>query len=155
MNIVKRYWFPAAVVVLVGVIGFNLFTIYNQGGQNKGAGDLPEDPAEHFPEGSAGRFPAATAAAGPGVPRTFSLVVAPEDSGSKLDREALTKGLQSIGAVEQVQPDGEDPMTLRITIVEPIKLSVLSERLANHGAAVVEDRSPLRGDLRLHVSGMT
>jgi hypothetical protein len=147
MNIAKRYWFSAA-VLLVGVIGFNLVTIYNRRPGNGGV-DTP-------PEGRVDRRPVETAAqAGPGIPRTLSLAVAPRNDGAKLDPEALVKGLESMGAVQRVQPGGDNPMTLELTIVEPVKISVVSERLANLGAVVVADRSPLRGDLRLHLSGLT
>ena len=148
MNIVKRYWFAAAAVVLVGVLGFNLVTIDNRRPGNGGVGTPPE--------GRADRRPVETAApAGPGIPRTLSLAVAPRNVGAKLDPEALAKGLESMGAVQRAQPEGDNPMTLGLTIVEPVKLSVVSERLGTLGAVVVADRSPLRGDLRLHLSGMT
>ena len=147
MNIVKRYWLAAA-VVLVGVIGFNLVTIDNRRPGNGGVGTPPE--------GRADRRPVETAApAGPVIPRTLSLAVAPRNVGAKLDPEALAKGLESMGAVQRAQPGGDNPMTLELTIVEPVKISVVSERLGNLGAVVVADRSPLRGDLRLNLSGMT
>ena len=147
MKIAKRYWFAAA-VVLVGVIGFNLVTIDNRRPGNGGVGTPPE--------GRADRRPVETAApAAPGIPRTLSLAVAPRNVGAKLDPEALAKGLKSMGAVQRAQPGGDNPMTLELTIVEPVKISVVSERLGNLGAVVVADRSPLRGDLRLHLSGMT
>ena len=147
MNIVKRYRFAAA-VVLVAVIGFNLVTIYNRRPVNGGVGTPPE--------GRVDRRPLETAAqAGPGIPRTLSLAVAPRNDAAKLDPEALARGLESMGAVQRAQPGGDNPMTLELTIVEPVKISVVSERLGTLGAVVVADRSPLRGDLRLHLSGMT
>ena len=147
MNIVKRYWLAAA-VVLVGVIGFNLVTIYNRRPRDGGVGTPPEGPVDR-------RLVETAAQAGPGIPRTLSLAVAPRNDGAKLDPEALAKGLESMGAVQRAQPEGDNPMTLGLTIVEPVKLSVVSERLGTLGAVVVADRSPLRGDLRLHLSGMT
>ena len=147
MNIAKRYWFAAAAVVLVGVIGFSLVTTYNRRPGNGGVGTPPE--------GRADRRPVETdAQAGPGIPRTLSLAVAPRNVGAKLDPDALAKGLESMGAVQRAQPEGANPMTLGLTIVEPVKLSVVSERLGKLGAVVVADRSPLRGDLRLHLSGV-
>jgi hypothetical protein len=147
MKIAKRYWFAAA-VVLVGVIGFNFVTIYNRRPGNGGVGTPPEGPADRRPVET-------VAQAGPGIPRTLSLAVAPRNDGVKLDLEALAKGLESMGAVQRAQPGGDNPMTLELTIVEPVKISVVCERLGNLGAVVVADRSPLRGDLRLHLSGMT
>jgi hypothetical protein len=147
MNIVKRYWFAAA-VVLVGVIGFNLVTNYNRRPGNGGVGTPHDGPVDPRPVETA-------AQEGPGIPRTLSLAVAPRNDGAKLDPEALAKGLESMGAVQRAQPGGDNPMTLELTIVKPVNISVVSERLGNLGAMVVADRSPLRGDLRLHLSGMT
>ena len=148
MKTIKRYWFAAAVTLLVGVIGFNLYTIYYRDG-----GSVT---AERSPEGSDKRTPAAQdGRGGPGIPRTIALTIAPKTTEQKLDAKVITTALQSIGAVQQASFDGGNPATVQLTVVEPVKLSLLSERLENQGAEVIEGRSPLRGDLRLHVSGMT
>lgn len=153
MSVAKRYWFPAAVAVLAGVIGFNLYTVSRRGGGTTVAAGTADGPASRPSPADAAR--AERPDAGPAQPRTLSLVVAPRESGSKLDRDALTRALLSIGAVQRVEPEGDNPLALRVTVVEPVKQSLLRDRLENHGAVVVEDRSPLRGDLRLHVSGMS
>lgn len=150
MNVIKQYWFPAAVTVLVAVIAFNLYTIYNQTVGNPAAGGAAQGPGKKRP--SVKDVPAE---AGPGIPRSVALAVAPKRPETELNSDALKQALQTIGAVKEAHLKGESPTVVRLTIVEPVKLSLLSERLDNQGATVVEDGSPLHGHLRLHVSGMT
>ena len=148
MRVVKRYWFPAAVTLLVGVIAFNLYTVYYRDGGTAIADRTPGSPGSRRP-------PAQGDPGGPGIPRTIALAVAPRAPGHALDGKAVMAALQTIGAVQEAQAEGGSPWTVRLTVVEPVKLSLLSKRLEDQGAEVVERRSPLRGDLRLHVSGMS
>lgn len=146
MNVVKKGWFPVAVTLLVGVTAFNVHRIYRARSHDGGN-----------PEGTTGQsrpVPVETAQPGPAVPRTITLAVAPK-AAAQLDAEAITRALQSMGPVGSAHLEGEAPATARLTLVEPVKLSQLSDRLALQGAEVVEGRSLLRGELRLHVSGMS
>jgi len=148
VKLIKRYWFPAAVTVLLGISTFNLYTIFNKAGGNAGAARTPEGSGDRHSPGDA-------APTGPGIARTFALVVAPKNAESRLDTDILTKALKARGAVQEAQFKVQSPATVKLTIVEPVKLSALKEWLANQGAMVVEHQSPLGGSLRLHVSGMT
>lgn len=149
MNVIKRYWFPAAVALLVGVIAFNLYTIYsNRAGSNAQVTQTPEGPGDRHASKQAART-------GPGVPRTISLVIAPTNGESGLDTGKVAKALRARGAVQEAQVEVQSQPTMKLTILEPVKLSALSGWLESQGAVVVEQESPLRGNLRLHVSGMT
>lgn len=150
MNVIKRYWFAGAVTLLVGVIAFNVYTVYNHTVGNPAPKGTAEGPGEKRP--STREVPAE---AGPGVPRSVVFAVAPKDPDGSLDADRLKQALLTIGPVKEAHVKSASPTIARLTIIDPVKLSLVEQRLEDQGAKLVENRSPLRGRLRLHVSGMT
>ncbi len=124
----KASWFPATALLLVAIISCNLYTIF---------------------------FAEAPAPTAPG-PRTIMVAVAPKASVSPLNPEALREALESYSPVHKAEVEitsGPGPTRLLLTVVEPLSLSQLKERLAWQDAMLLEDRSLLHGALRLRVSG--
>ncbi|MBI3467207.1 MAG: hypothetical protein HY000_29695 [Planctomycetes bacterium] len=153
MNWIKQYWFHTVATLLVAVIAFNLLGVYeirsNAGGDAaKAKGTARKNPAKQPKT-------AQLTPTGPGEPRTLIVHVAAKNSENALDGSQLAQALQAVAGVQHAEMQGEDSSTLNLTIVEPLKLSLLSERLGFQGAALLEEESPLVGGLRLHVSGMT
>ena len=130
MTWAKRYWFPAAVVILTAIIGCNLYTIFSSKGN------------EYQERVN---------------PRVLTLAVSAKDENASLDAETLRQALESFGPVNkaqlQIQEEPGPQQGLELTVAEPVKLSELQERLDWQDSVLVEEGSTLEGELRIQISG--
>lgn len=153
MQWVKKLWFPVSTVLLVGVIGFNTYRLVaprlsssndtnsNVVSQGSGTRDNPERVRASIPD----------LVSSPG-PRDIVFRLKPTNGEANIDGQKLTAALEALGPVEHATFEDD---TIKLTIASSLKVSELVERLGFQQIALVEEEFPLRGGLRLHVSGMT
>jgi len=154
---VKDLWFPVAVIVLVGIIAYNLYTVArlrqaaedqivaSQGSDTRGSGTrtaLASGDEKTAPEDLVGQ---------PG-PRTVVLRLKPKNEGAQLDAEKLAGVLRTIGPVEDASVEAD---TVKLTLHNSLRFSELQQQLGFQDVGIADEESSLEGDLRLHVSGMT
>ena len=146
---VKKLWFPVGATVLVAYIGFNLYTISRLSTNE----NVPSNGslAKADPKRTKKSSVPADLVSGSG-PRDIAFRLKPTNGESDVDAGKLTAALTALGPVEQVTFERN---TVKLTIASSLKLSELAERLGFQETVILEDEFPLRGGLRLHVSGMT
>jgi hypothetical protein len=138
MSVMRKCWFGVLVTGLIGVIGFNLYTIGRARWQE--GLDSVETARRDLP------LPELTASH---VTRAVSLAIAPPLARA----EALTEALGAIRGIENVRTTAGDRLHVTLTIGAPVKLSVLQLAFTSAGSAILEAESAVRGDLRLYVAG--
>ena len=157
MNWVKRFWFPVAATLLVGIIGYNLFTMARLGRSNSDAAKVNTASDESGTRGSSMRSTPSSASK-KSISADLVSKTGPQDSvrrvkaqNADIDAEKLTAALEALGPVEKAVWDGD---TVKLTINDSLNLSELVGRLGFQETALIENEFRLRGGLRLHVSGM-
>ena len=156
MNWVKRFWFPVAATLLVGIIGYNLFTMARLGRSNSDATNASIASQGSGSRGSGTRSSAVASknsVSGKLVstPGPQDIVLRVTAQNTDIDVEKLTAALEALGPVEKAVWDGD---TVKLTINDSLNLSELVGRLGFQETALIENEFRLRGGLRLHVSGM-
>ena len=153
MTWVKKLWFPVAATLLVGVVGYNLYTVArlrqsNDAGNGNAASQGSGSRGSSTRSGSAVSVSARLVS----TPGPHDIVLRVKTQNADIDAEKLTRALETLGPVEKAVIDGT---SVQLTISGPLNLSELVERLGVQELHVVEDELPLSGGLRLHASGMT
>ncbi|MCH7725729.1 MAG: hypothetical protein IH991_04505 [Planctomycetes bacterium] len=153
MQWVKKLWFPVAAIVLVVIIGFNVYRIVDY---RLASNDAPASNAAAQGSGTRGdpartETPVPDLVSSPG-PRQLTLRLQLNSGDSQPDEEKLTAALEAIGPVEEATVKGD---SVKLTIANSLDLSELVQRLGFQDATLVEDQFAIEGGVRLKVAGMT
>lgn len=156
MKWVKKLWFPVAATLLVGVIGYNLYTVARLR-QSNDAGNVNVASEGSGTRGSSTRSSAVESKNSfsgtlVSTPGPQDIVLRVKTQNADIDAEKLIGALETLSPVEKAVLDGT---SVKLTISGPLNLSELVGRLGVQEVNVVEDELPLSGGLRLHASGMT
>ena len=156
MDWVKKYWFAEACVVLSAIIAFNLYSVFRFADQ-RATRNLASEGSGTRSEGSNTKQTPVVAS----VPEEIVSSPAPQEiefsfkapeTGPDFDLEQVRNALTALDSVGEATVK---PGSVKLSMVNSLKLSQLLEGLGLQESALVADEFFLQGGLRLYVSGMT